>query len=70
MTRAKRRGLARNAAVALGNRRDPADIPALTAALADSEPLVRTHAEWALEQFDSDAARSALANRKPTGDNG
>ena len=27
MTRAKRRGLARNAAVALGNRRDPADAP-------------------------------------------
>ena len=68
VTRAKRRGLARNAAVALGNRRDPNDIPALTAALADPEPLVRTHAAWALQRFDSDAARSALANWQPTGE--
>ena len=52
MSRARRRGLARNAAVALGNRRDPAAIPALTAAARDdSEPLVREHAAWALEQF-------------------
>jgi len=68
VTRAKRRGLARNAAVALGNRRDPIDIPALAAALADPEPLVRTHAEWALEQFDTEAARSVLSNRQPTGE--
>jgi epoxyqueuosine reductase len=53
MTRAKRRGLARNAAVALGNRRDPQTIPALKAAAEhDPEPLVRTHASWALAQFE------------------
>jgi epoxyqueuosine reductase len=51
ITRAKRRGLARNAAVALGNRRDPEDIPALTRALEDPDPLVREHAQWALNQF-------------------
>ncbi len=52
MTRAKRRGLARNAAVALGNRRDPKSIPALEiAAREDPEPLVRSHAAWALAQF-------------------
>jgi epoxyqueuosine reductase len=52
MTRAKRRGLARNAAVALGNRRDPRTIPALEAAVRDDpEPLVRAHAAWALAQF-------------------
>ena len=52
MTRAKRRGLARNAAVALGNRRDEASIPALTHAMQnDPDPLVREHAAWALEQF-------------------
>jgi epoxyqueuosine reductase len=52
MTRAKRRGLARNAAVVLGNRRDPATIPALAAAARDDpEELVRSHAAWALEQF-------------------
>jgi epoxyqueuosine reductase len=53
MTRAKRRGLARNAAVALGNRRDPHAIPVLTAAAqGDPEPLVRDHARWALAQFE------------------
>lgn len=52
MSRAKRRGLARNAAVALGNRNDPGAIPALRAARQDDpEPLVREHAEWALEQL-------------------
>ena len=52
MTRAKRRGLARNAAVALGNRRDPGTIPALVAAKRDDpDPVVRSHAAWALEQF-------------------
>ena len=53
MTRAKRRGLARNAAVALGNRRDPLTIPALEAAARDDpEPVVRAHAAWALAQFE------------------
>ena len=52
MTRAKRRGLARNAAVALGNRRDPAARAALrTAADNDADPVVREHAVWALAQL-------------------
>lgn len=49
--RTKRRGLARNAAIAIGNRGDPDDIPALRAALADDDPLVREHAAWALRQL-------------------
>jgi epoxyqueuosine reductase len=50
--RTKRRGLARNAAVALGNRRDVRDIAALARALtADSDPDVRRHAAWALGNF-------------------
>src|ERR1043166_1503010 len=50
--RAKRRGLARNAAVAMGNRRDPRDLPALKRAAAnDPDPMVREHAAWALAQF-------------------
>jgi epoxyqueuosine reductase len=53
MTRAKRRGLARNAAVALGNRLDRSTIPALMAAANDDpDPLVRSHAAWALAQFE------------------
>jgi len=49
--RAKRRGYLRNVAVALGNRRDRRDRPALESALQDAEPLVREHAAWAIEQI-------------------
>lgn len=49
MKRAKRRGLARNAAVVLGNIGSPRDADVLTRALEDPEPLVSRHAAWALE---------------------
>ncbi|MFH1570936.1 MAG: HEAT repeat domain-containing protein, partial [Gemmatimonadota bacterium] len=58
--RPKRRGLLRNAAVALGNSGDPAAVPALVQALQDEEPLVRGHAAWALGQLGGEAARRAL----------
>ncbi len=51
MKRAKRRGLARNAAVVLGNIGDERDLPALLAARDDSDPLVREHVEWALARI-------------------
>ncbi|MEO8193311.1 MAG: tRNA epoxyqueuosine(34) reductase QueG [Gemmatimonadales bacterium] len=54
--RAKRRGLARNAAVVLGNVGTVDDADVLTKALDDPEPLVREHAEWALSRIG--AARS------------
>jgi epoxyqueuosine reductase len=62
--RAKWAGLRRNAAVALGNVRDPATIPALTRALDSEPPLVRGHAAWALGRFDDPQARSALLRRR------
>ena len=46
--RAKRRGLLRNVAVALGNWGSREAVPALMGALEDPEPLVRGHAAWAL----------------------
>ena len=50
--RAQRAGFLRNVCVALGNRGDPGAIPALSAALAaDPEPLVRSHAAWALGEI-------------------
>lgn len=53
ITRTKRRGLARNAAVALGNRAAPSprEVAALEAATNDGEGIVREHAEWALQQI-------------------
>jgi epoxyqueuosine reductase len=51
--RAKRRGLLRNVAVALGNWGSPEAVPVLAAALNDEEPLVRGHAAWALGRIAS-----------------
>ncbi len=58
--RSKRRGYLRNVAVALGNQKDPAALPALIQALADPEALVRGHAAWALGQIGGAEARAAL----------
>jgi len=52
--RTKRRGLARNAAVVLGNQRSAAARPALEhAADSDPEPVVRDAATWAIERLDA-----------------
>jgi epoxyqueuosine reductase len=48
LKRAKRRGLLRNVAVALGNSRDPSKRPVLLRLAEDEDPLVREHARWAL----------------------
>ena len=58
--RAKREGLQRNAAVALGNSGDRAAVPALARALRESVPLVRLHAAWALGRLGGGAASAAL----------
>lgn len=60
MKRAKLEGLQRNAAVAMGNRRDPRYVAPLAATLAEGEPLVRAHAAWALGRIGGDEARQAL----------
>lgn len=46
--RTKRRGLLRNVAVALGNWGSAEAVSALKIATRDPEPLIRSHAEWAL----------------------
>jgi len=66
LLRAKRRGLLRNVAVALGNWGDEAAVPALIDALNDAEPLVRGHAAWALGEINTSAARTALEVRYNT----
>lgn len=61
VTRAKRRGLARNAAIALGNSGHPRAEPILLRMLAEhDEPLARGHAAWALGRLLGDEARPAL----------
>lgn len=61
--RARRRGLLRNAAIVLGNQRDPAATEPLLRGLHDAEPLVRGAAAWALGRIGGQRARAALAAR-------
>ncbi|HET7088938.1 MAG TPA: tRNA epoxyqueuosine(34) reductase QueG [Anaerolineae bacterium] len=58
--RAKRKGLLRNAAIAIGNWGDETAVPGLVNALNDPEPLVRAHVAWALGEISTLAARNAL----------
>ena len=60
LRRARREGLARNGAVALGNDGRPTALPALAAALDDRAPLVREHAAWALGRLAGPEARAVL----------
>ncbi len=64
--RTKHRGYLRNVAIVLGNLKDPAALPALAAALEDPEPLVSTHAAWALGEIGGEGARRSLKNRAKT----
>jgi epoxyqueuosine reductase len=54
--RARRRGLLRNVAVALGNWGDALAVTGLTQGLADTEPLVRGHSAWALGRVGDTSA--------------
>ena len=61
--RTKRRGFLRNVLVAIGNWGEPRAVPALKDALADDEPLVRSHAAWALGKIGGDTAKQILQTR-------
>ncbi len=52
--RAKHKGYMRNVAVALGNSKNAAVIPALKKVWNHPEPVVREHANWALKQIETD----------------
>ena len=53
LRRAKRRGYLRNLAVAIGNNGDETDIPVLEQALQSDEPMIREHAQWAIQKVRS-----------------
>ena len=61
--RAKRRGLLRNVAVALGNIKSRDALSGLIKALDDEEALVRSHVAWALGQIGGSQAQVALQRR-------
>jgi epoxyqueuosine reductase len=52
LTRSKRRGLLRNAAIVLGNVGDERALPILRQCLEDPEPLIREAAQWAIPQIE------------------
>jgi epoxyqueuosine reductase len=58
--RTKRRGLLRNAVIALANIGNSSDLPTLERALRDPEPLVRAHAAWAIGRAGGAAGRPVL----------
>jgi epoxyqueuosine reductase len=67
--RTKRRGLLRNVAVALGNSRNPdAAAPLIRALESEAEPLIRSHASWALGQVGGPLARCALERARSRDD--
>jgi epoxyqueuosine reductase len=69
LMRAKWEGMRRNACVVLGNRRDEAALPVLRQALGDSDPVVRSHAEWAVRRIGGPRAEKILdPGSAPDGD--
>ncbi len=67
LSRAKRAGLLRNAALILGQRRVAEAVPALVERLTDADPLIRGAAEWALERIGNEEALGALARHRSPG---
>ncbi len=70
LSRAKRRGYLRNIAVALGNlHQRPAIAPLARSLQSDSDPLVRSHAAWALGQLGDAIAKQSLQNARHSENN-
>jgi epoxyqueuosine reductase len=64
--RARRSGFLRNVAIALGNWGSLEAVPVLSAALGDSDALVRGHVAWALGRIGSPEAIATLRARAET----
>jgi epoxyqueuosine reductase len=61
--RPKRRGILRNAAIALGNNPTSSALPALVRGLNDHEPLVRGASAWALGRYGAEGRAALLARQ-------
>jgi epoxyqueuosine reductase len=55
----------RNVCVALGNVGTAEDLPALSIAARDHEPLVAEHAHWAIEQIRRRAGPASRSTKAP-----
>jgi epoxyqueuosine reductase len=69
LMRAKRTGLLRSAAIALGNHPDPDGFAGLDTAIDDADPVIRGAAAWALGRWivagvKADDCRATLARRR------
>ncbi len=60
--RAKRKGLLRNIAVAMGNSGLKGFIPYLKELLKDKDPLIRAHSAWALSKLEGEDSYDTLSN--------
>lgn len=60
LSRTRRSGLLRNAALILGTRREPSAVPVLIDRLTDQDPVVRAAALWALQRIGTPEAEQAL----------
>ena len=63
MKRAKLAGLKRNASLVLGNTGTADDVPSISKAWVDGEPMLRGHLAWALGRIASPEARAFLEAR-------
>ncbi len=64
LSRAKRVGLLRNAALILGTRRELSAVPALVRLLDDPAPVIRASVAWSLGRIGTEACREALARHE------
>ncbi len=68
--RTRRQGLARNAAIALGNHPTPGALQPLISALSDPAAIVRGAAAWALGRYLQPQSRQALQQRQQVEEDG
>lgn len=66
LARPGREGMARNAAIALGNSRDPQWIPVIAKGLTDLSPIVRGACAWALGQIGTSESIGKLRAHSKT----
>jgi epoxyqueuosine reductase len=65
LMRAKWEGMRRNACIVLGNRGQASALPVLAQALADDDPVLRSHAAWAVATIGGNEALELLRQSLP-----